>query len=85
MGGVATIIMYLTFAWWMALEYLEVYAGEGKFTISQTVSLTQLPDGSFPEYSISSDKMFLSYNFTDESYDKAIERDIDQYFTALWV
>ena len=73
MGGCATILVYLIFAWWMVLDYLEVYAGGGKFTVSTTTSsLNMHADASFPEYSIESDQMFLSYKFSDEGYNKTI-------------
>ena len=52
MGGIGTIIMYCAFLFWFTTEYLDIYAGNGKFLKSSNLELTQRPDGTFPEYSI---------------------------------
>jgi len=60
-GGVFTILTTCIFLTWFAMEVIEVYIPPGKHFVTQTLSVTQTLNSSWPLQQLDYNNFFVAY------------------------
>ena len=84
-GGVFTMLTFLIFMSWLAMETIDVYMPPGKHSVGTSDVVTQKLNSSWPLNKLTQDNFFVAYKMRAASDSAAAPGTEDQYFSVLWV
>ena len=83
-GGICSIISFFILGWWLATEIISKFIIQPGYDISESQSLTQNSDLTFPTYDISGRQFFITYKMSIDG-GTISDEDLLDYFTPVWI
>jgi len=84
-GGVFTMLSFLIFMSWLAMETIDVYMPPGKHSVGTSDVVTQKLNSAWPLNKLDKEHFFVAYKMRAGAGSAAAPGTEDQYFSGLWL
>ena len=81
-GGACSIFAFTILTYWLVVNCWDTFTPPGAFTVSNTVKLVEMEDGTYPEMYVPFERFYTTYSLNST---KVPEGDnINDYMVGLW-